>query len=156
MSFNRKKRPPWIPGGDWVEDGDKWVWVKKGHLAEYDAEHLGRHYESPEFLQDETKPKPAVDPQIGRYHSPHFLNNPPSGPSQGPSAPVISPTTLPAGNPKPDTAPKREMAAIKTCSLCHGILQDGLCTKCSSKQCPGCGDMNFAGSKSCFRCGHPL
>ncbi len=191
MFSRRKKHPWWAPGGiagiimdakgEWIQEGGKWVWVKKEDLAAHENEKISESYESPSYLSNvpgepaQPKPKPVpvagmpLPPDVqlaGRYQSPSYLKTPPPPVERGIRAPAPAPSPPPTpklGSVAPtiishklDTPTPRAVVALTKCPMCNGRVQDGECQQCSSKQCRGCGEMNFSMSKTCFRCGHAL
>src|SRR5271157_3736182 len=50
----------------------------------------------------------------------------------------------------------REKPVFTTCPLCNGHVSAGECERCGGKQCPNCGEMNFALAKTCTTCGQAL
>lgn len=170
--------------GKWIQEGGKWIWVKNEELAYHVAANDDTHYESPTYLEKielpgepiKPKPKPAAVPMyppdpapplVGRYQSPSYLNAVPIVPEppkpvkvpEKPTPPQagklgsIAPNSYPH---KTGPSPSREIPKLTTCTLCSGPIRNGECTQCSAKQCQGCGEMNFAMSKTCYSCGRAL
>ncbi len=108
----------------------------------------------------------------GNYISPAYLKDAAVGPEQGSriempaSTPNTSESVQPAGKlgsiaPTPiafkrDQRSPAAVSLITACPLCNGLVKDGECGTCGGKQCPSCGEMNFATATTCLGCKQSL
>ncbi len=106
--------------------------------------------------------------EIGSYQTPAYLKDAAVGSEHGTrlTAPVKTPnpseSALPGGKlgsvvPTPITFKKdltspSPVPVIATCSFCNGLVKDGECGACGGRQCPSCGEMNYATATSCLSC----
>ncbi len=164
--------------GKYIKQGDRWVWMSDNDIENRD---IIRKYTEPDSSKPIKPPSEELSstiispegntstgtPLAGRYQSPSYLTARPVEPTLVKTAPLPTPgktlseipklvSVAPRDIPKPDSPQPRAVSVSKTCSLCSGPIKDGQCTKCSSKQCPGCGEMNFSLSTNCLRCGKEL
>jgi hypothetical protein len=118
-------------------------------LKEMQELQASGHYETPNYLKE----VPIGSPEGNRLSVPQNHSQ-----ALEKTAPIdklgsIGPTLLPY---KKELASPQPVPALTTCTLCNGPVKDGECVMCSGKQCRVCGEINFATTINCSRCGQSL